>query len=423
MSAFDTVDFFMDASLVDDPYPYFEHLREQCPVARLPHHGVVAVTGYDEALEVFRDPTTFSSCNSVTGPFPGLPVRPEGDDIHALVEQHRAELPMSEHLVTQDPPEHTAQRGLLMRLLTPKRLQENEAFMWRLADRQLDEVLGARRFDVLRHFAQPFATLVIADLLGVPEEDHRTFASQLGASHPEPGVGGDRAVAHDPLAFLFETFTTYVEDRRREPREDVLTQLATARYPDGTIPEVAVVVRTATFLFAAGQDTTARLITSALKVLGDDPALQQLLRDDPERIPGFLEEVLRLEGPVKTVSRMTRVSTTLAGVDIPAGATISVFPHAANRDPRRFEAPNELRLDRPNVREHLAFGRGIHSCPGGPLARVEARVALERLLARTAEIRISEAAHGPLGARRYEYDPTYILRGLKSLHLEITPDR
>lgn len=208
-----------------------------------------------------------------------------------------------------------------------------------------------------------------------------------------------------------------------EPREDVLTQLATAKYPDGATPEVAVVVRTATFLFAAGQDTTARLITSALRVLGDDPELQRLLRDEPERIPAFLEEVLRLEGPVKTASRVAQVTTTLAGVDIPAGATVAVFPHAANRDPRRFEAPNDLRLDRANVREHLAFGRGIHSCPGGPLARVEARIALERLLARTAEIRTSDAAHGPVGARRYEYDPTYILRGLKSLHLEITPDR
>lgn len=130
--------------------------------------------------------------------------------------------------------------------------------------------------------------------------------------------------------------------------------------------------------------------------------------------------MLRLEGPVKSVSRMARVATTLGGVDIPAGATMAVFPHAVNRDPNRFEAPDELRLDRPNSREHLALGRGIHACPGGPLARVEARVALERFLDRTSEIRISEAVHGPPGHRRYEYEPTYILRGVKALHLVVT---
>jgi cytochrome P450 len=424
MRDFDTVDYFMEPSLVDDPFPYFEHLRAKCPVTPLPHHGVVAVTGYDAASEAWRDHETFSSCNAVTGPFPGLPVKPEGDDIRALIEEHRGGLPMGEYLITADPPSHTALRGLLMRLLTPKRLQENEAFMWRLADLQIDHAFRrGGSFEVLSDLAQPYALLVIADLLGVPEEDRRSFTAQLGVEHPEPGVGDhEHKVTLDPLSFLVETFTAYVEDRRRAPRNDVLTHLATATFPDGSTPPVIDVVRTATFLFAAGQDTTARLITAALQVIGDDPEVQALLRRERGRIPDFLEEVLRLSGPVKTVSRMARVRTTLGGVDIPAGTTLAIFPHAANRDPDRFEAPNEMRLDRENVREHLAFGRGIHSCPGGPLARVEARVALERLFDRTDDIRVSEAAHGPAGARRYEYVPTYILRGVKELHVEVTPN-
>ncbi len=416
----DVPDIFTDLSLVDDPFPYFDRLRRMHPVTPLPHHGVVAVTGYDEALDVWRDHRTFSSCIAVTGPFPGLPVTPHGDDITDVIEEHRAGLPMGEYLVTQDQPAHTALRGLLMRLFTPKRLQENEAFIWRLADRQLDHALAAGRFEVIRDFSQPFAALVIADLLGVPEEDHRTFARQLGVDRGT-AVGGEATdVLLDPLAFLNDAFTAYVEDRRRNPRGDVLTHLATATYPDGRLPEVIDVVRTATFLFAAGQDTTARIIAAALRILGDDPALQRRLRTDRDRLPDFLEEVLRLEGAVKTVSRLARVSTTLAGVDIPAGATVAVFPHAANRDPRRFDAPDDLDVDRPNAREQVAFGRGIHSCPGGPLARVEARVALHRLFDRTSDIRISEAEHGPPGARRYEYDPTYVLRGLRALHLEVT---
>jgi cytochrome P450 len=421
MTDFDTIDFFTDQSLVDDPHPYFDHLREKSPVFRLPLHNVVAVTGYDEALEVWRDHGTFSACNSVTGPFPGLPVRPQGDDITELIAKHRHQLPMSEYLATHDQPVHTAERGLLMKLLTPKRMQENEAFMWRLADRQIDRIIGKPAFEVLGDFAKPFALLVIADLLGVPEEDHRALCSQLGTTHPEPAVGEERALSLDPLAFLFETFTSYIEDRRRAPRQDVLTELATATYPDGTTPEVPVVVRTATFLFAAGHHTTAHLIMAALRVIGDRPEVQKVLRNEPERIPNFLEEVLRMEGPVKSVSRMARVSTSLGGVEIRAGTTVTIFPHAANRDPRRFDAPNEFRHDRPNAREQLSFGRGIHSCPGGPLARIEARIALERLLDRTADIRISEAEHGPAGARRYAYEPTYVLRGAKSLHLELTP--
>jgi len=424
MTDFDTVDIYTDPSLVDDPFPYFTHLRETCPVARLPHHGVVAVSSYEGASDVWRDAATFSSCNAVTGPFPALPFTTEGDDITELIADHRGALPMNEYLVTQDPPTHTALRGLLMRLLTPKRMQENEEFMWRLADQQLEAALARDegRMEVLDHFARPYTLLVIADLLGVPEEDHQVFKMQLGAEHPEPGVGEHRrAVSKDPLAFLFETFTNYVEDRRRSPRQDVLTQLATTTYPDGSIPEVADVVRTATFLFAAGQDTTARLIAAALQVLGDHPDIQDALRSQPERIGDFLEEVLRLDGPVKTVSRVTKVTRSIGGLDVPAGTVIAVFPHAANRDPARFDRPDEYDLDRPNVREHLAFGRGIHSCPGGPLARVEARIAVERFLARTSRIEISATAHGSAEARRYAFEPTYILRGLKELHLECTP--
>lgn len=417
---FDTIDYFTDQSLIADPYPYFEHLRAKCPVTHLPHHGVVAVTGQDEALEVFRDKATFSSCNSVSGPFPGLPVKPEGDDISDLIEQYRDQLPMSDYVVALDPPTHTEQRALIMRLLTPKRVKENEAFMWRLADNQIDEFIGSGKFEVLGDYARPFTALVIADLLGVPDEDHRDFRTFLATQHSPAGLG-EAVRPRDPLAFLTERFTAYVEDRRRKPRSDVLTKLATATYPDGGTPDVGVVVRMATFLFGAGQDTTARLIGSALRILAERPDLQQLLRDDRARIPDFIDEVLRLESPVKCGFRMARVTTSLAGVDIPAGATVAMMLAAANRDPRRFDEPQELNLDRANVREHFAFGRGIHACPGGPLARVEAQVTLERIFDRMVDIRTSESEHGPADARRYQFAPTYTGRGVQALHLEFTP--
>lgn len=419
MSNFDTIDFFTDVSLVLDPHPYFDYLRSKNPVLRLPHHNVVAVTGHEEATAVYKDTDAFSNCVTLGGPFPPLPFEPEGDDISAQIERHRNQFPMFEHMVTMDPPEHSRARSILSRLLTPSRLKENEDFMWRLADRQLEEFLANGECEFIAEYAKPFATLVIADLLGVPEEDHKEFRVVLGAERPGSQVGAldHESVGINPLEWLDEKFCAYIEDRRGVPRDDVLTALATAEYPDGSTPEVIDVVRPATLLFAAGQETTAKLLSAALQVLGDRPDIQRKLRDDRSLIPGFIEESLRMDSPVKSHARLARKATAVGGVHVPAGTIVMILPGAANRDPRRFEDPHEFRLDRKNVREHMAFGRGVHSCPGGPLARAEGRVSIERILDRMSDITISEAEHGPPGDRRYTYEPTYILHGLSELHI------
>ena len=131
--------------------------------------------------------------------------------------------------------------------------------------------------------------------------------------------------------------------------------------------------------------------------------------------------MLRVESPVKTDFRLARRSKRVGEVDIPAGTPVMLLNGAANRDPGRFECPHALDVDRPNAQAHIAFGRGIHSCPGGPLARAEGRISLERLLDRTRSIGLSEEHHGPAGARRFDYEPTWILRGLTALHLELEP--
>ncbi|MDQ1433077.1 MAG: hypothetical protein QOF40_3679 [Actinomycetota bacterium] len=423
MADYDQVDFFSDASLLEDPYPYFEYLREQCPVTSLPHHGVVAISGLDEASDVYRDPDTFSSCNSVVGPFAPFPVALEGDDVSGIIETYRDQLPMNEHMVTMDPPDHTRERALLMRLITPKRLSENEDFMWRLADQQLDELVALGRCEFISAYSQPFALLVVADLLGVPESDHQRFREGFGLSSRTPGElgGGEEQPELNALQWLDGYFAAYVEDRRREPRQDVLTDLALATYPDGSTPDVMSVVRSATFLFAAGQETTARLLATALKYLAEYPELQDELRTHRERIPDFIEEALRIESPVKADFRLARRATTIGDVDIAAGTPVVLLNGAANRDPRRFECPAEFKLDRPNTKEHVAFGRGIHSCPGGPLARAEGRISLERILDRMRDIRLSDEHHGPANSRQFEYEPTWVLRGLRELHIEYTP--
>jgi len=418
----DAMNFFRDDGLVADPYPYFDAMRERCPVRREPHHDVMMVTGYDEAVQVFHDAGTFSSCISVTGPFPGFPVPLEGDDVTELIEQHRDELPMSDQLPTLDPPAHTAHRALLMRLITPKRLKENEASMWTLADRLLEEFLAPGEGEFISGFAGPFTLLVIADLLGVPEADQQEFAVALQQRPRSDGIGstGEDTLTHSPLEFLYGRFTAYVEDRRREPRDDVLTGLATATFPDGSTPEVADVVRVAANVFSAGQETTVRLLSSALKVLAEHPDIQRRVRNERDLIPNFIEETLRMESPVKGDFRLARVPATVGGVEIPAGTTLMLLNGAANRDPRRFDDPAAFDPARANARHHLAFGRGIHTCPGAPLARAEARVSIERILDRTSDIRISKRVHGPADARRYRYLPTFILRGLTRLNLEFT---
>ncbi|WP_007508826.1 cytochrome P450 [Pseudofrankia saprophytica] len=421
-SPFEGVDFFSDPSIVDDPYPYFEFLRtEKGPVWLEPNHGVVVVTGHDEAMEVYRDAELFSSCNSPTGPFPGLPAMPDGDDAGELIEQSREQMPMHEFMVTMDPPRHSAYRGLLAGLFTPRRLRENEAFMWRLADVQLDRFVSRGRCEFVRDYAGPFAGLVIADLLGVPEQDMARFRKGFERTSISVVTESPEALVDNPLAFIEGAFADYVEDRRKNPRDDILTHLATARFSDGSRPDVAVLAREASFVFAAGQETTVRLMAFAMRHLAEHPDVQRLLREQRDLIPVFVEEMLRLESPIKSHFRMARRRTRLAGVDVPAGATIMLLPGASNRDPRRFEEPDRFSLDRNNVREQVAFGRGAHSCIGQPLARAETRVTLERVLDRMADIRLSEAEHGPAGARRFQYLPTFVFRGLDAIHVDFQP--
>jgi cytochrome P450 len=423
MSNFDGANFFIDRAVQDDPYDYFDWVRQQGPVWQESRYGLFMITGHPEAMAVYGDPATFpdndppagtySSCNVVSGPFVDFTVPVDGDDISDIIVKHRRELPFSDQLPSFDPPTHTAHRHLLARLITPKRLKENEEFMWRFADGLIDGFVDKGSCEIVSAYAEPFTLTVIADLEGVPESDHSLFRERLSTAHQE--------ISHKPLEFLYERFNEYIEDRRQEPRNDVLTGLATATFPDGSTPEAKDAALVAANLFAGGQETTVRLLSFALRMLGERPDLQKAVRDDRDRIPNFIEETLRLESPLRSQFRLARVNTELGGVEIPAGGVLMLLPGACNRDPRVFGNPHEFDLDRPNARQHIAFGHGIHTCVGAPLARAEARVTINRFLDRTTDITISEERHGPAAARQYDYLPTFFLRGLERLHLEFTP--
>ena len=404
---------FRDRSVQDDPYAYFDAVRALSPVWQEPHHGVFLVTGHDEALAVYNDSASFSSCNVVSGPFVSFPEPLEGDDVTDVIERHREILPFSDQLPSFDPPDHTAHRALMMRLLTPGRLRENEDFMARLSGRMLEQLIATGGCDVVDDYAKPFALLVVAELEGVPEEDHAEFAEGFST--------GTKQLAHKPLEFLYEQFSAYIEDRRRAPRDDIMTKMATATFPDGTVPEVNDVALLAANLFTGGQETTVRLLSFALRILAERPDLQDRLRADRDLVPGFVEETLRYESPLRAQFRMAKVRTTVGGVDLPAGSTVLLLPGAANRDPRKFTDPANFDPERENALYHLAFGHGIHHCAGAHLARAEGRVTINRLLDLTSSFSISEDAHGPAAARHWDYLPGYFLRGLSRLEVVLHP--
>jgi cytochrome P450 len=286
------------------------------------------------------------------------------------------------------------------------------------------EMVAKGNCDLIKEVATPFVTLVIADLLGVPADDREKFMEMIEAS-PVPGnldaslndFSGD---AH-PMVAMSGHFYRYITERQTAPRDDILTELAQAEYADGTRPSMMDLMTLGVFMFGAGQDTSAKLLGNAMRYIVDVPGLQHQLRADPSLIPAMLEEVLRLEGSTKQTARLARRDTKIGDMPIKAGTKVLVAISAANRDPRRWDDPQEFRLNRPKIKEHLAFGRGKHVCAGAPLARVEVRMILEEFLKQTSSIDIDEESHGPHGNRTFDFEPSFIIRGLANLQVNLTP--
>jgi len=401
-------DFFTDPEILRDPLPYYRALHERGPVWREPHKRVFMLSRIDEIVEVYTDHERFSAIVGPLGPLVDLPHPGEGESWGKTIERHRHEIPMGDQITSLDPPEHTRHRALIGKLFTPIRLKENEEFMWTLADGLISEFADRGEMEFDRGYARPFTLLVIADLLGVPREDHKTFRGWLRGEQGTVGDPQGRHVGDQVFANLFPYFTRYIEERRASPRDDVMSRLASVRFRDGELPEVMDVVRLTTILFAAGQETTARLLCAGMRVLCEQPALVEQLRGDPAAIPNFVEECLRLEGSIKGSFRLALRDTSLAGVQIPAGSIVMAVIGAANRDPRVFEDPDRFDAKRPNAGRNVAFGHGEHFCPGASLARAEARISFERLMARLDDFRLLEP--GALS-----YVETFIIRGLNGL--------
>ncbi|MEJ5978841.1 cytochrome P450 [Novosphingobium sp. PS1R-30] len=380
------------------------------------------VTGFAEALEILNDRTgIWSNACSVVGPLPGLPFEPASGDIGAQLAEHRSEMPWGDHLVCMDGKRHTELRMLLGSLLTYKRLKQNEDYLRGLCDRLIDGFVTRGRCSVMPEYAHATTIYAISDLMGIPEADRAELLDLIGA--PPSQIEGDAVhkVGPDPLIFMKPRFDQYLSDRLVQPRGDLMSDLVGARFKDGSSPDFATLSNLARFLFGAGQDTTSRLIAMAILILGENPDLQRRLQREPERIPDFVEEVLRFDGPVKVAYRLAVIDTRIGDLAVPAGTIATVCYNAASNDPARFADPGAFDIDREHVRDHMGFGRGAHGCLGAPLGRMEARIAIERLLARVEDISICEEHHGPIGARRFSFEPTYTFRSLAELHVTLKP--
>jgi cytochrome P450 len=422
MQSLEDRDYFTDHGILKDPYAYFEAIRAKGPIYQIPSSGLVVVTGFDEILEVLKNTNDFSSVIAPSGPAAPLPFQPKGSDITPQIEAHRTDIVGGDLVVAYDDQQHSFSRSLLTRLFTPSRLRANEQFMAEYSDQLVKDAVANGGCELIKQIATPFVTMVIADLLGVPAADRQIFMDAIEAG-PPPGSleSGDLMAQHQPLVVMGMYFAGYVQERRQDPRADILSELANATYPDGSMPEALEVVRLATFLFGAGQDTSAKLLGNTMKFIVDEPGLQARLRQNPSLIPQLLEEVLRLEGSAKMTARLARKDTHIGELQVPAGTRVMLALSAANRDPRRWESPQRLVLDRPKIKEHLAFGRGAHVCAGAPLARAEVRIILEKFLEHTSHIDLVEQEHGPPDNRDFDYEASFIIRGLSQLHIRLTP--
>lgn len=422
MTALIEKDFFTDPDILLDPYAYFEEVRKLGPIAQPPGKDYLVVTGFSEALEIFRNAADFSSSIALQSASVPLTFEPQGPDISEQLEEHRSDILGHNLVVNMDDHPHTNMRALINRLFVPSRLKANELFIQQYSEELVREAIAKGGCELISEIATPFVTLVIADLLGVPAEDRQFFMNVIKNS-AVPGSLDSSENTHDrpdhPFVLMGGYFYKYIQDRIENPRDDILSELAQSSYPDGSKPQLQDLIDLSVFMFGAGQDTSAKLIGNAMRYLVDEPGLQDQLRADPTLIAPMLEEVLRLEGSSKMTARLARRDTEVGGVKIKAGTRIAVALASISRDERRWPEPHKFILNRPGIKEHLSFGRGAHTCAGAPLARVEVRVLFEKFLEHTSRITLDPARHGTTNDRNLEFEPSFIVRGLSELHVKL----
>jgi cytochrome P450 len=395
----------LQAGLLADPYPLYAMLRASNPVFRLPipvetGAGVWLLTRHADVERVLKD-ASFSAQRRRADVFRlyagELPV--------ALVEGPGGTASM----LMQDPPEHTRLRGLVNKAFTPRRIAELAPRIEQLMGEILDEVLERGELDLVHDVAEPVPAIVIAELLGVPPEDHRQFrewSSELIARLPAFGQGQGEALT--ALERILDYLRGQIARRRRSPGDDLLSALIAARDQRDALSEDEMVA-TAFLLLIAGHETTTNLIGNGTLALLRSPGELERLRAEPGRLGNAIEEMLRYDSPVQATVRVATEETRLGDHELAPGALVIVSLGAANRDPAVHPEPDRFDVTRDPIR-HLSFGFGTHFCLGASLARLEARCVFRALLERTQRLELATD-------ETLRYRPNPLLRGLAELPL------
>jgi cytochrome P450 len=318
------------------------------------------------------------------------------------------------NMLGSDPPQHSRLRKMVSRDFTPRRIREMEPRIREIAKDLLDKVEAKGDFELMADLANVLPVTVIAEMLGVPAELHATFKRWSDRL-----VGGDKNVPGAPpppeivrvVDELGDYFTAEIEKRRVNPGPDLVSALVAA-HDEGDAMSAADLLSFVTLLLIAGNETTTNLIGNGTLALGRNPEQFDALKRNPAMLPRAIEEMLRYDGPVQATVRFTNQPVQLGGTELPAKAAALMIVAAANRDPAQFKDPEKFDITRdPN--DHVAFGEGIHFCIGAALARMEAAVAFEAMVARFPRLRLKDPAFKP------SYKGSYFLRGLESLPLAI----
>lgn len=363
---------FTDPAFVADPFPLYQELRQEGPVRRAVIQGELEawlVTRYEDGLAALTDPRLSSDVRDAADP------------------RLMARLPTTEResmirtMLRADPPDHTRLRRLVSKAFTARRVAELEPRVQAVTDELLDAIVPAGRADLVEDFALPLPVTVISELLGVPVSDRYDFqrwTDDMVLQGPQPP---DPAKIEAAWKQMHGYLTALLDAKRAHPGDDLLSALI-ATHDDEQRLDRHELISMSFLLLVAGYITTVNLIGNGIAALLTHPDQLRMLREDPELLPGAIEEFLRYDGPVNPgIARFAREDLTIAGVAIPRGATVVVASAIADRDPARFGDPDRLDITRED-NAHLAFGHGIHYCLGAPLARLEGRIAIGTALRR-----------------------------------------
>ena len=405
---------FLDARVQNCPYHAYRKLRDEAPVWRDPLTGMYVITRFDDLRDVLLDPERF-----VNGARPRALDSERARRMRELYET-KGWLP-APTLAGRDDPNHKEMRAMFNEAFRPKRINAMDPFVAATAYKLIDAFIDAGRCDWVKQFAVPLPLIVIGHQVGVPEEDIWQIKRWTDAWVQRLGMMQTEAQERWSVEMEIEAqhyFQKIFERLRRQPDDTLLSEMVNRVIPEWGRPlndnELHAEMMADTFV--GGSETTTNAISAGVMLLIENPNAWQRLKADPDRhLKTFIEEVLRLEGPVQGLFRSAAQDVELHGVTIPKGATINIRYGAANRDEREFECPEQLDLDRDKPGRHLAFGSGVHHCLGAPLARRELYWSFRALLDRIDTMRFVP------GANDFTVQPNFALRALNELHIEFTP--